>query len=503
MPLNLAITDANTPDLGWLYAHATLQRLFRPAYVTSQGADGREALQNNVPGLVRWFPLQSIPLLGVAGTSIFVDAYLLELETGWVVVIGGTKLLGWPHHVINALTPNIADHAYFSTYWWDIGNALHAAVEQLIPPTDTRPICFSGHSLGGAVAVVCAYLDWNRSASRPATCVTFGAPKARQADGMDGRNFIHWRVQDEFDVVPFLPGNPLPLRLWTAPLKLLSGGYKHSGQCVVLVEYGAGPGIRLGQFHSQPFIMTPFVAYLGAPEWLLTPWRPLAQHYVETYAYKLRRLLAVKGLPFHAWFDSAHAYLAGAEGPFFSIEGFPAEAPPALPPGYTPPAPIAIEPTVAEAAAFIQTASADLLAPSPGVPIVREQSLAAFLTTLAGTPLEDVSIGLAKAPLADLAEVTPDMLEHADFLGYEPFRGSRWVTTTATTLTAGRRYAVHAVFQCLGAAPANNVYAWFILGHPPGGAAPLLLHVARFASPVQMDRVRTLVIKLAVAAGSP
>lgn len=83
-----------------------------------------------------------------------------------------------------------------------------------------KPVHVAGHSLGGAVAALCA-LDIASRRRHPVHLYTFGAPKAGNADfaaALDSKVVRHWRIYNPKDPVPGLP-----------PASVLKYRYVHGG----------------------------------------------------------------------------------------------------------------------------------------------------------------------------------------------------------------------------------------------------------------------------------
>lgn len=92
-----------------------------------------------------------------------------------------------------------------------------------------RAIEITGHSLGGAVALILA-MELDRSKKfKISKIMTFGQPKVTNEDGV--RRFRHLpltRVVDERDVVPLVPPATL--------LSMLNGMYRHLGEEIILLD---------------------------------------------------------------------------------------------------------------------------------------------------------------------------------------------------------------------------------------------------------------------------
>lgn len=75
------------------------------------------------------------------------------------------------------------------------------------PGAPPRTVCVSGHSLGGALAMLAA-ARLGRQAGISVSCMTFGAPRVGNTafvDWLDGGRVRGWRVFNEKDPVPMLP----------------------------------------------------------------------------------------------------------------------------------------------------------------------------------------------------------------------------------------------------------------------------------------------------------
>lgn len=106
-----------------------------------------------------------------------------------------------------------------------------ALVEKLCDRPIAKPLFFAGHSLGGAQAVLAAWFFHDHYPQ--AQCYTFGQPRVGDSKfaGMCKERFgdRHWRLVNEEDIVPRLPGYLM--------------GYRHSGQEAFFPSLG---GMRFG-----------------------------------------------------------------------------------------------------------------------------------------------------------------------------------------------------------------------------------------------------------------
>jgi triacylglycerol lipase len=95
-------------------------------------------------------------------------------------------------------------------------------------PNNTYKIRLTGHSLGGAIAVILAMLlSKTRIIEK---CITFGQPKVTDKDGVKRYSYLPLlRVVEDEDPVALIP----PLTLWTA---INYGPYRHFGCALILAE---------------------------------------------------------------------------------------------------------------------------------------------------------------------------------------------------------------------------------------------------------------------------
>jgi triacylglycerol lipase len=141
------------------------------------------------------------------------------------------------------------------------------------PKPQAVPLILTGHSLGGALAVLCGY--FLAEENYPIHSVyTFGQPRvgnaafARHYSELLGNRTC--RVINQNDLVPRLPG-------WLL-------GYRHAGQAQFLTTFG--------QLISDP---PAWIMLLSDALGLWQAWRsrnalPLTDHYIQHYVEKLRAL---------------------------------------------------------------------------------------------------------------------------------------------------------------------------------------------------------------------
>jgi hypothetical protein len=159
------------------------------------------------------------------------------------------------------------------------------AIESVLEPIAARvelmpkdkPLIITGHSLGGALAVLCAF----HLGDRVDSIYTFGQPRvgnrefAKRSDSIfKGR---HFRFVNAQDIVPRLPG--------------VLAGYWHSGDLMFLPSTG-------GFAPNPPLIRMAISDALG----FWSDWNKkasislLADHHMERYVEKINRLAIVNTL---------------------------------------------------------------------------------------------------------------------------------------------------------------------------------------------------------------
>jgi len=154
-----------------------------------------------------------------------------------IIAFRGTepKLIDWltnfkfTHKVVpyNNKDSEIRVHVGFINAYKSVRGTIHNYLSEIANP---KKVTIIGHSLGGALANLCAVdLQYNFKDLK-ISCYTYGAPRVGNVDFADSYNMripdTH-RVYMRTDVVPALPFT------W---IQLFKGGYKHAGQ-----EHPIGP----------------------------------------------------------------------------------------------------------------------------------------------------------------------------------------------------------------------------------------------------------------------
>jgi predicted lipase len=151
--------------------------------------------------------------------------------------------------------------------------------ELLTAQQETKAIYLTGHSLGGALALVAAaaFGGNDKLGDRIAAVYTFGAPRVGGADFPNMVKAPHYRVVNSGDVVPLVPPN------WLT-------GYVHTGTPILLKENSDRP-INRNPWSSvfllalQSLVLWPFARQL----------RLLKAHDSYLYIARLDRIARFRG----------------------------------------------------------------------------------------------------------------------------------------------------------------------------------------------------------------
>ncbi len=198
----------------------------------------------------------------------------------------------------------------FHSGYLDSLEHVKSAIVNKLEDTSYDQLFITGHSLGGALAIVFTRLQ---AASTNGACYTFGAPPVGAVEVQNGLKTPVYEIINEIDVVPRLP-NPwligatslllkllrLVLKLFTVTQKLLASGtwdekleeyvqmmtrYRHPGYRSYLVGSGAAARLRYN-----------VSAYDRLGWWLSMIWKKgftkfnkmIADHMIDVYIEKLK-----------------------------------------------------------------------------------------------------------------------------------------------------------------------------------------------------------------------
>lgn len=143
--------------------------------------------------------------------TLDLSARIIKLSSKTILVFRGTiSLRNWLVDLY-AFPNALGIHTGFYNAWMLLRRRVLAEL-----PHD-KPIYVTGHSLGGALAVLAAqYVS-------PEAIYTFGQPRVAHPDALLS-NAPHFRIVDKEDIVPHVPG--------------LLAGYRHRGELVFFPDIG-------------------------------------------------------------------------------------------------------------------------------------------------------------------------------------------------------------------------------------------------------------------------
>lgn len=159
------------------------------------------------------------------------EAYVFGNRFDCLIVCRGTEPHQWN---------DIKADANAWTILFEVGrvhSGFHAEVDELWPMLEQkvkenqRPMWFAGHSLGGAMANVCAVrCKLSPIPSNPYAIFTFGAPRVGNRKYTSFLKATHYRWVNNNDIVPRVPPRWL--------------GYRHMGQEIYLNRHGKISSLR-------------------------------------------------------------------------------------------------------------------------------------------------------------------------------------------------------------------------------------------------------------------
>ena len=156
--------------------------------------------------------------------------------------------------------------------------AVHDDIAACLHGYEELPLYITGHSLGGALAVVAT---WYQSSAKLAACYTFGAPRAGDQGLIDKFKTPIYRVVNGPDPVPFVPPSGYTVDVFKGGLRILSSVLPFGG----VIDWMVDQVIRAQKFRHYGYMryMTvvdtgPDGDYFGLQvEFSLSSWRRLSR----------------------------------------------------------------------------------------------------------------------------------------------------------------------------------------------------------------------------------
>jgi hypothetical protein len=456
-------------EFGWdwttAYGWATLARIAR-----NDDDAMRQDLIGDLPDLFR--------VTDVSVISLFFDAVLLQFTYGDILVLGGTKPLGWPgHFFFPAQLPAIFQLPSANLYFGSFLPGLVNNVQPLLAGRENLPMLVMGHSLGGAVAVLINHLL--KINGRPKTAaVTFGCPRIGNqvlSDGIQGR---HWRFFNEWDWIPLCPPSICTLPS-IGPLKL------------GLIEYVQhGTPIFLWQNHPAELFRDTW----GQHGWCWAHWVGMfnfpfdtSAHGLAAYAERIKRNCRGRTDAMTLFWDRCHRTMNDTDGVRFSND-----PPFDLADGTTEAELVGREPVYDYEASFEQhirifasyaaNASANPPAEEP-----ERVEMFPYVNSLGASQFAGIAIRLATGLVPNEEDSEIESLQECSFPGYEPLKGPIWIEIPGPAPHPERAFYTSGKWVYRGTGIVQDVTGYFLTGDVVGGGERVL-YAKRFRQPVPMQR---------------
>ena len=224
--------------------------------------------------------------------------YLGVCDTHAVLAFRGTEPITLPNWLTDAVVKLVKTDDYdgrvhfgFSSVLKQTWPKLSTVLEQI----DGRPLFVTGHSLGGALAVLAA-CRLAKSVNTPVATYTFGAPRVGDPEFCAGYALPTYRVVYGLDVVPEMP---MPSLTKAVPVKMRFASEKLLSKLMGIAERVP----CYGHVNTFVYIDRDGVLTMNAD---IEPW----------HAHAVSRALATRGRSFHEGITDhlLGSYIRGLEG---------------------------------------------------------------------------------------------------------------------------------------------------------------------------------------------
>lgn len=255
---------------------ALLAKLSLLAYIAFEDADKKGLLEATLTHgglkLVDAIAVDDTECIVVEAKDFLVVAFRgttskADRKTDFRISIGRAEVDNHPQHV--------RVHAGFYDAYKLVEPRLHAAISSV----PGKSVYLTGHSLGGAVALVASAALGGRDdlGNRVAAVYTFGAPRVGGRDFPAIVKAPHYRIVNSGDVVPLVPPS------WM-------NGYVHTGEPFLL------KGKRLKPVRKRPTGSVVILAIRGILLWPFSRRLLFSRHHdIALYAARLDRIARVRG----------------------------------------------------------------------------------------------------------------------------------------------------------------------------------------------------------------
>ena len=238
------------------------------------------------------------------------QAILVELEQYHVLAFRGTEATSLEDIKtdIRAITTECVSGGQVHTGFKQAYEAVESQIERSLHQLDnSKPLMITGHSLGGALAMVAAKRLGFKNGI--AACYTFGAPRVGNEEWISSIKTPIYRIVNAADAVTMLPPNKITIGGLSTILGILPyvgrwlqkkllekfNGYIHGGNMRYLTNCDAGKYEEVRLLYSVSFAYRLKAWFLGNFKYN----KFLADHSISIYRKKLA-IIAVKRNPARA-----------------------------------------------------------------------------------------------------------------------------------------------------------------------------------------------------------
>jgi triacylglycerol lipase len=255
---------------------ALMAKMSLLAYIAFEDDDKRRILENTLKHgglkLVTSIAVDDTEMFLAEGNDFLVASFRgttskRDRKTDLSIYTEQVEVVGHPKHVF-------VHKGFYEAYM-----NVEGPVREALLKIEKKPIYLTGHSLGGAVALVASAALGGHDilGERVAATYTFGAPRVGGPDFANVVKAPHYRVVNSGDAIPLVPPN------WIR-------GYRHTGQPSYLKKGATRPGKR-APLRSAVFV--------GLASILLWPFSRqllfLAAHDISRYATSLDNIARYRG----------------------------------------------------------------------------------------------------------------------------------------------------------------------------------------------------------------
>lgn len=207
-------------------------------------------------------------------------------DKGVVICIEGTTdVLQWFYHAAGAL--QIAVEGFpgkVHSFWVSVANHIYQRIKDFLEAATVGPIYINGHSYGGGLAALVAYLVYRDFPERKGGVITFGQPRVGDSVAAAGVSWPVVRIRNEDDPVCTIPPERASVWLPIGEQSIANGilHYAHQGEEWIVND---DANIALGGSGQvnwrDPQVWTVEVQQRGGLNF--------SDHFMNAYMYRIRK----------------------------------------------------------------------------------------------------------------------------------------------------------------------------------------------------------------------